>query len=162
MTRKEIAERFAELLRSQIDAETGQMIILKMVAAMDESEAGSLLEEAEDMTRYCDYLTEREARGIVAGLYNHDGSHGPHWKDIEAMTDVVESYGISTDVEGQYNRWAWFVTMNRVWSDMWGVLKGHVQPEDEARVSAELTRATLMDADRPIRLREYYGLDAAE
>lgn len=78
------------------------------------------------------------------------------------MTDAVESNGISTDVEGQYNRWAWLVTMNRIWSDMWGVLKGYVQPEDEARVSAELTRATLMDADRPIRLREYYRLDTEE
>ena len=162
MTRKEIAERFAGLLRSQMDTEAGQIIILKMVAAMDGNEADSLLEEAEAMTRYCDYLTEREAREIVAGLHNHDGSRGPHWKDCEAMTDVVESYGISTDVEGQYNRWAWFVTMNRIWSDMWGVLKGYVQTEDEARVSAELTRATLMDADRPMRLREYYRLDTEE
>ena len=78
------------------------------------------------------------------------------------MTDVVESYGISTDVEGQYNRWAWFVTMNRIWSDMWGVLKGYVKAEDEAKLSAELTRATLMDSDRPMRLREYYKLDAEE
>lgn len=146
------------LLRERIDNETGQAIITKMVGAMDGNRCETIVEECEDMVRFRNYLSEDEAMDVVRKFMNFDGSRGPHWSKPEDAFRAVQSLGLQYEAAGGYNRWAFFVVLNMVWSDEWGVLHNYVSPDQEVRVCAELAQAKLEDVDKVFSVRKYFGV----
>jgi len=147
-----------ELLRANIATEVGETMIAKMVDGLDEKESEKILDFTKQMLCYPDFLCEHEASCIVKDFINFDGSQGPRWKDPAALFDAMEKLGITADFPGHYNKWAWYTTMNMVWSDEWGVLKLYINPDSEVKVIAEITEARLLDKDRGFRVRGYFGV----
>lgn len=152
------AERFIGLLRDRIESESGRAIVLKMVASMSEDNAKALADECEDLVRFRNYLSEDEAMDVVRKFMNFDGSRGPHWSKPEDAFRAVQSLGLQYEADGGYNRWAFFVVLNMVWSDEWGVLHNYVSPDQEVRVCAELAQAKLEDVDKVFSVRKYFGV----
>lgn len=152
----DIATRFISILRENIDTETGQAIILKMVGEMNNERSGIIAEECEGLVKYQNYLSEDEARAIMDKFVNFDGSRGAHWKDADSAFRAISALGIESDKVGEYNRWAFLTTMNMVWSDEWGVLRNYASEEQETRVCAELAVARLEDADGGFSVRRYF------
>lgn len=156
---KLVKARILSLLAERAGSESGRTIVLKIAEGLDDSKASMIITECEEMVRYRNWLSEREAIDIVTGFVNLDNSKGPHWKDAGAMFDAVETLGISPDCLSKWNRWAWYATINMVWSDEWGVLSAHIDQSEELRVCAELTKARLNDPDGGFNVRRYFGLD---
>lgn len=154
----DIATRFISILRENIDTETGQAIVLKMVGEMNNERCGIIADECEDMVRFQNYLSEEEANSIMAKFVNFDGSRGPHWEDADAAFRAVSALGIEYEKAGEYNRWAFLSVLNMVWSDEWGVLRNYATSEQELRVCAELAVARLEDEDKVFSVRKYFGL----
>lgn len=155
----ELAYRIIELLKSKRDDDSARTIVMKIMEGYKDSEAETLVSELEEMSRYQDYLSEEEAMDIVSRFENYDGSRGPHWRDPDALYTTVDALGVKTCSEGHYNKWAFFAIMNMIWSDYWGVLKHYAQQSDEAKICAEMAAARLVDRDRSIPVRWYFGLD---
>jgi hypothetical protein len=151
-----IAGRFMDLLRERIDTETGQAIILKLIETMDAESASAIADECEDFVRYREYLSEDEASRVVRNFVNFDGSRGGHWDEADELFKALDALGIRYEKDDEYNRWAFFTVMNMVWSDEWGVLRNYANPEQEARVCAELAVARLEDADEGFSVRRYF------
>jgi hypothetical protein len=154
----DIATRFISILRENIDTETGQAIVLKMVGEMNDERCGIIADECEDMVRFRNYLSEDEANSIMTKFVNFDGSRGPHWEDADAAFRAVSALGIEYEKAGEYNKWAFLAVLNMVWSDEWGVLRNYATSEQELRVCAELAVARLEDEDRVFSVRKYFGL----
>lgn len=154
--KEKIAERIAELLRKRIDNDSGLAIVMKMTEAMGER-AAAVADECDVMVRYDQYLTESEAKSVTAAFDNFDGSHGPRWKDPQALFVAAAQAGVKSDDEPKYNDWAFYAVMNMIWSDYWGALRQFV-PQDEVRVCAELAKAALCDRDHGFNVRRYFGL----
>lgn len=149
--------RILALLAASPDS--GSSVILGMAGILDERKAAQIVSECEEMARYRNWLSREEAVAVVSGFVNLDGSKGPHWKDAETMFASVETLGVPPDNAPCWNRWAWFATMNMIWSDEWGVLSSRIGQSEEARVCAELTKARLNDPDGGFNVRRYFRLD---
>lgn len=154
----DIATRFISILRENIDTETGQAIVLKMVGEMNDERCGIIADECEDMVRFRNYLSEDEVNSIMTKFVNFDGSRGPHWEDADAAFRAVSALGIEYEKAGEYNKWAFLAALNMVWSDEWGVLRNYATSEQELRVCAELAVARLEDEDKVFSVRKYFGL----
>ncbi len=152
MTKKEIFETILDVV-SDI---SGLAIVMKMTEAMGER-AAAVADECEVMVRYDQYLTESEAKSVTAAFDNFDGSHGPRWKDPQALFVAAAQAGVKSDDEPKYNDWAFYAVMNMIWSDYWGALLQFV-PQDEVRICAELAKAALCDRDHRFNARRYFGL----
>lgn len=152
-------ERLLGLLREGLGSELGRSVVMRIVSNIGDDEIRRIVGECEEMARYRNWLSEREAADIVTGFVNLDGSKGPHWSDPDSMFSAVEALGISPDNAPNWNRWAWYATMNMVWSDEWGVLSAHIDQSEETRVCAELTKARLEDPDEGFNVRRYFRLD---
>lgn len=156
---KNARDRLLGLLRDGFGSESGRRVVMRVVSNISDDEISRIVRECEEMAAFRNWLSESEARDIVAGFVSLDGSRGPHWGDADAMFAAVEAIGFSPDNAPGWNRWAWFATMNMIWSDEWGVLSSHIDQSEEARVCAELTKARLEDPDGGFVIRRYFGLD---
>lgn len=139
--------------------DSGSSVILRMARNLDERKVIQIASECEEMVRYRNWLSKEEAVAVVSGFVNLDGFKGPHWKDSETMFASVEALGVPPDNAPCWNRWAWFATMNMIWSDEWGVLSSYIDQSEEARVCAELAKAKLNDPDGGFNARRYFRLD---
>lgn len=154
----DIATRFISILRENIDTETGQAIVLKMVGEMNDERCGIIADECEDMVRFRNYLSEDEANSIMTKFVNFDGSRGPHWDDADAAFRALSSLDIEYEKTGEYNKWAFLAVLNMIWSDEWGVLRNYATSEQEVRVCAELAVSRLEDRDRVFSVRRYFKM----
>ena len=154
----DIATRFISILRENIDTETGQAIVLKMVGEMNDERCGIIADECEDMVRFRNYLSEDEANSIMTKFVNFDGSRGPHWDDADAAFRALSSLDIEYEKTGEYNKWAFLAVLNMIWSDEWGVLRNYATSEQEVRVCAELAASRLEDRDRVFSVRRYFKM----
>lgn len=154
----DIATRFISILRENIDTETGQAIVLKMVGEMNDERCGIIADECEDMVRFQNYLSEEEFEEITSKFVNFDGSRGAHWDDADAAFRALSSLDIEYEKTGEYNKWAFLAVLNMIWSDEWGVLRNYATSEQEVRVCAELAASRLEDRDHVFSVRRYFKM----
>lgn len=147
-----------EILLKQKGKQSWKSILTGLTVNLEESDLIMLIERAEGLMKYDNFLCEDEAMQILKGFINFDGTSGAHWKDPQAMFNAVESAGYDYDVEGEYNKWAWFATMNMIWGDEWGVLKTYLASEHEVKIIAELTKERLEDPDGIFNVRQYFNV----
>ncbi len=65
-------------------------------------------------------VTQDMAKEWVAHMENSDGTHGAHWA-IADTTSVAKAHGVTFD---HISDWCWWATMNMMYSDYYGDLKG--------------------------------------
>lgn len=154
---KEKKRRFMEMIYEKIGKDHDLVpIIITMVDMVDDEER---FEEMYDIhagvETYGQFLTEREARSIVNGFVNYDGSRGGKWSP-DVLFSAVESLGGDKAVEGKYNCWALFALMNMMHSDYGGALMTELQGDDYALMCYRLSLAWLGDRDHKNDVRSYF------
>ena len=142
---------------NRVEPKYGCMVIQMFIDDVGDERASEILDLSEGMMRYKNYLTESEAIDIVNGMVNYDGSKGAKWKP-EDVKSAVTNLGGKCDMEGEYNFWSLYATMEMKHSDEWGVLRNLIEPSKEAAVCYELAKASLLDKDGKFNVRKYFGI----
>lgn len=152
----DLSKRILNIL-NRVEPKYACMVLDMFVDEVGEDRAGEILDLSEGMSHYKNYLTESEARRVVDGMVNYDGSKGAKWKP-EDVKSVVQSIGGKCEMEGEYNFWALYATMEMKHSDEWGVLRNVIEPAKEAAVCYELAKASLLDRDGKFNVRKYFDV----
>lgn len=152
----ELSKKFMSILKS-VDEKSGCRLLQAFVNEIGEERSHEILDLAEGMIRYKNYLTEREAIHIVNGMLNYDGTKGAKWSP-EDVKSAIMSIGGKCEMDGEYNWWAMYATIEMKHSDEWGVLKSLIDPSKEAAVCYELAKACLLDKDEKFNVRRYFQL----
>ena len=134
-------------------------VIMEMVDLLeDNDEFERLAELHKGMSEYNgQYLMEKEAKRIVDGFENYDGTRGAKWQP-STLFGAVESLGGKREVKGEYNCWALFAVMNMISSDYGGVISSVAQGDSYAKMCYMMAVALLQDRDKKFHVRRYYGL----
>lgn len=155
-----IKQEFIEMLKEARGTPQEWSVIMAMVDMLDDAE------EFEEMAKlhkgiaeYGQFLTEKEAKRIVDGFKNFDGTRGPKWAMPAMVWDTVERLGGKKSEMGKYNCWTLFVLMNMMHSDYGGVLMTLAQGDAYAKAAYLMSIAWLDDPDRQRNIREYFGLE---
>lgn len=131
-------------------------IIASLVGMIDhEDRFEELFDIYEGIEEYGQYLTEKEAKQIVDGFVNYDGSRGAKWPP-QVLFSAVESLGGDKSVKGRYNCWALFVLMNWLHSDYGGALMTKLQGNDYALMVYQMALAWMNDKDGDHDVREMF------
>lgn len=152
----ELSKRFMNIL-NRVETKYACLILDMFIDEIGEDRACEILELSEGMSKYKNYLTENEAKRIVEGMVNYDGSKGAKWKP-EDVKSAITNLGGKCEMEGEYNFWAMYATMEMKHSDEWGVLRNVVEPSKEAAVCYELAKASLLDKDGKFNVRKYFDV----
>ena len=152
----DLSKRFMNVI-NRVEPKYGCMVIQMFIDDVGDERASEILDLSEGMMRYKNYLTESEAIDIVNGMVNYDGSKGAKWKP-EDVKSAVTNLGGKCDMEGEYNFWSLYATMEMKHSDEWGVLRNLIEPSKEAAVCYELAKASLLDKDGKFNVRKYFGI----
>lgn len=150
----ELSKKFMSILK-RVDEKSGCRLLQAFVDEIGEERSCEILELAEGMIRFKNYITEKEAMHIVNSMINYDNSKGAKWSP-EEVKNAILSLGGKCELEGEYNWWALYVTIEMVHSDEWGVLKTIVESSKEAAVCYELAKAKLLDKDEKYNVRSYF------
>lgn len=150
----DLSKRFMNIL-NRVEPKYGCMVIDMFIDEVGEDRASEILDLSEGMTRFKNYLTENESKRIVDGMVNYDGTKGAKWKP-EDVKSAVMNIGGKCELEGEYNWWALYTTIEMKHSDEWGVLRNVVEPAKEVSVCYELARASLLDKDGKFNVRRYF------
>lgn len=155
---KELRKEFVEMLEHERNTPIGWAIIMSMVDMLeDEDELERLAETHKGMQEYGQFLSEKEARSIVDGFRNYDGTRGAKWQP-NVLFGTVESLGGKRAEMGKYNCWALYAVMNMISSDYGGVIQTIAQGDTYAKVCYMMAVAFLTDPDRRENVREYFGV----
>jgi hypothetical protein len=120
---KELRKEFVRMLEQERGTPIGWAIIMSMVDMLeDEDELERLAETHKGMQEYGQFLSEKEARSIVDGFRNYDGTRGAKWQP-NVLFSAVESLGGKRAEMGKYNCWALYAVMNMMSSDYGGVIQ---------------------------------------
>lgn len=147
----------------ECDTEIVLSMFKKAMKALSESSpktASSIVDTCEGLLTYDNYLTEEEADQIVSSMTGQDGTKAGKWKDADTVFRKLESVGVPTSTEHGYNKWAMFVTMNRIASD-YGLILNELSQNDANRyfdICVKMALATLEDIDAPSNIRRYFRL----
>lgn len=152
----DLSKKFMSILK-RVDEKSGCRLLQAFVDEIGEQRSFEILDLAEGMIRFKNYVTEKEAMQIVNNLLNYDNSKGAKWSPDEVKA-AITSLGGKCEMEGEYNWWSMYVTIEMVHSDEWGVLKGLVEPQKEAALCYELAKAKLLDKDELYNVRTYFQL----
>lgn len=153
---KEMKKEFLEMLEKERGTPIGWSIIMSMVGLLEEDdELERLAEIHKGVQDYGQYLTEDEAKKVVEGFRNYDGSRGGKWRP-EVLFSAVESLGGKRAEMGHYNCWALYAAMNMIHSDYGGVLITMVQGDAYAKACYMMAVAWLNDPDRKHDIRHYF------
>lgn len=150
----DLSKRFMNIL-NRVEPKYGCMVIDMFIDEVGEDRASEILDLSEGMTRFKNYLTENESKRIVDGMVNYDDSKGAKWTP-EELKNVINSLGGKCEIDGQFNWWSLYTTIQMVHSDEWGVLRNVVEPTKEAAVCYELAKAKLLDKDKIFNVRKYF------
>lgn len=112
------------------------------------------------------YLSDEEAKHIVAGFISQDGSRGPHWEKV-TFEGAVNRLGGKTEDAPHYNSNALWVVANMIYSDhaesiaedMGYSTVGNAPAEKMAKSCYRKAVESLTDPDRPRFVRAYFDLD---
>jgi hypothetical protein len=155
---KELRKEFVRMLEQERGTPIGWAIIMSMVDMLeDEDELERLAETHKGMQEYGQFLSEKEARSIVDGFRNYDGTRGAKWQP-NVLFSAVESLGGKRAEMGKYNCWALYAVMNMMSSDYGGVIQTIAQGDSYAKVCYMMAVAFLTDPDRRENVREYFDL----
>ena len=152
----DLSKRFMDVL-NRVEPKYGCMVLQAFIDDVGNERAGEILDLSEGMMKYKNYLTEKEAHNIVDNFINFDGTRGAKW-NAETAKSVITSLNGKCEMDGEYNWWALYATMEMVHSDEWGVLRNLIDPSKEAAVCYELAKAKLLDKDGVFNVRTYFGL----
>lgn len=119
----------------------------------DPRKAEEMLGEFE-MIQYHNYLSRDEARTIMDGFMNYDGTKGGKWSS-EKIDNFLKMRGLPTEQQPYYNFYALAVAMNRIHSDYGGEIKDLTDDYDVACYNLAL--CDLKNQDRPRWIRNYFS-----
>lgn len=155
---KEVRQEFLRMLEQERGTPTGWAIILSMVQMLDEDDDLERLADIhKGVQEYGQFLTEDEARKVVDGFRNYDGTKGGKWRP-DVLFSAVESLGGKRAEKGRFNCWALYAVMNMMSSTYGGVIITLAQGDAYAKVCYMMAIAWLNDPDRSKDVREYFGL----
>jgi hypothetical protein len=155
---KEVRQEFLRMLEQERGTPAGWAIILSMVQMLDEDDDLERLADIhKGVQEYGQFLTEDEARKVVDGFRNYDGTKGGKWRP-DVLFSAVESLGGKRAEKGRYNCGALYAVMNMMSSDYGGVIITLAQGDAYAKVCYMMAIAWLNDPDRSKDVREYFGL----
>lgn len=153
-------QEFIQMLKDARGTPQEWSVIMAMVDMLeDDEEFEGMAELHKGIAEYGQFLTEKEARRIVDGFRNFDGSRGPKWAMPSQVWDTVERLGGHKAEYGKYNCWSLFVLMNMMHSDYGGVLMTLAQGDAYAKAAYMMSLAWINDPDRHRSIREYFGLE---
>lgn len=152
----DLSKRLMNII-NKVEPKYGCMVMQMFIDDVGDERASEIIDLSEGMMKYKNYLTESEAVDIVNGMVNYDGSKGGKWKPEEAKSAIM-NLGGKCEMEGEYNWWAMYATMEMKHSDEWGVLRNLIEPSREAAVCYELAKASLLDKDGKFNVRKYFGI----
>ena len=150
----DLSKRFMGIL-NRVEPKYGCMVLDMFIDEVGEDRASEILELSDGMSHYKNYLTENEAMRIVDSMVNYDNSTGAKWKPDDVKS-AITSLGGKCEMEGEYNFWAMYATMEMKHSDEWGVLRNLIEPSKEVLVCYELAKASLLDKDNKFNVRKYF------
>ena len=157
---EKMKQEFIQMLKEARGTPQEWSVIMAMVDMLeDDEEFEEMAELHKGIAEYGQFLTEKEARRIVDGFRNFDGSRGPKWSMPQQVWDTVERLGGSKYEKGKYNCWSLFVLMNMMYSDYGGVLMTLAQGDTFAKAAYMMSLAWINDPDRHRSIREYFGLE---
>ena len=157
---EKMKQEFIQMLKEARGTPQEWSVIMAMVDMLeDEDEFEEMAELHKGISEYGQFLTEREAKRIVDGFHNYDGSRGPKWSMPAQVWDTVERLGGKRAEKGRYNCWALFTLMNMMHSDYGGVLMTLAQGDAYAKAAYMMSLAWVDDPDRRWSIRQYFGLE---
>jgi hypothetical protein len=157
---EKMKQEFVQMLKEARGTPQEWAIIMAMVDMLeDEDEFEEMAQLHKGIAEYGQFLTEKEARKIVDGFKNYDGSRGPKWAMPSQVWDTIERLGGHKSMVGKYNCWAMFALMNMMHSDYGGVLVQVAQGDMYAKAAYMMAVAWVDDPDRRWTIREYFGLE---
>lgn len=155
---KELKREFMEMLEHERGTPTGWAVIISMVEMLeDDDELERLAEIHKGKQEYGQYLTEEEAKRVVDGFRNYDGTRGAKWQPV-VLFGAIESLGGKRSEMGKYNCWSLYAVMNMMSSDYGGVIMTLAQGDAYAKVCYMMAVAFLTDVDRKHDVREYFDI----
>lgn len=154
----------AQDFRSEVEGLTPEMqrrALLLLAGMVGDAERDRALEYLRMASRFRDYLSADEARMVVDTFISAEGTQGPRWPDSDALFRRATELGIPCEVDGQYNRWAFFAVTNMMQSDYGAVLRQYVDGDKLPRLCLQLAQAYLCDPDRPegATIRRYLEIE---
>ena len=152
----ELSKKFMSIIK-RVDDKSGCRLLQAFVDEIGDERSYEILDLAEGMIHFKNYVTEKEALQIVNNFLNYDNSKGAKWSPEEVKAAIM-SLGGKCEMDGEYNWWSMYVTIEMVHSDEWGVLKTIVEPSKEAALCYELAKAKLLDKDELFNVRTYFQL----
>lgn len=157
---EKMKQEFVQMLKEARGTPQEWAIIMAMVDMLeDEDEFEEMAQLHKGIAEYGQFLTEKEARKIVDGFKNYDGSRGPKWSMPAQVWDTIERLGGHKALAGKYNCWAMFALMNMMHSDYGGVLIQLAQGDMYAKAAYMMAVAWVDDPDKKWSVREYFGLE---
>lgn len=162
MTKQEMTEKFGMLYGMMaVSGDVRQMhtfgnVHKKMMAWMIDNKPELAEEYIEELCsiRWRQYLTRNEATAVVRGMV----PTAP-W-DYSTWEKAMESLHLEWEREGVFNRYALWVAMNQVYTDMGEsllkVMGVDVPDEKLVPVVHDMAVSLLTDADGKYRIREYH------
>jgi hypothetical protein len=157
---EKMKQEFIQMLKDARGTPQEWSVIMAMVDMLeddDEFEEMAILHKG--IAEYKEFLTEKEAKKIVDGFKNYDGSRGAKWTMPAVVWETIERLGGKKAEAGRYNCWTMFVLMNMIYSDYGGVLMTLAQGDTFAKAAYMMSLAWLDDPDRRMTIREYFELE---
>ena len=105
-----------------------------------------------DSIRWKNYLTQKEAEKIVAGMQPRAPWNREVWKN------AMQEAGYDIEKEPCFNSCALWVTMNMIMSDSSETLAKYVGNDNLLKVVHDLAVDKLTDKDEVFSVRRYFGL----
>ena len=153
-------QEFITMLKEARGTPQEWSVVMAMVDMLeDEDEFEEMAELHKGIAEYGAFLTEKEAKRVVDGFKNYDGSRGAKWAMPAVVWETVERLGGQRSEKGKYNCWALFALMNMIYSDYGGVLMQIASGDTFAKAAYMMSLAWLDDPDRHMTIREYFGLE---
>lgn len=117
---------------------------------------------AEGISTYNNYVSERECKEIIEKSVNYDGSHGfAFQQSVDTILEWLKNNNKQIDNTPYFNKYALIVTMHKFASDQGSVIYNLVNKEDDKFIYAcyDLAVAQLKDNDKIKWVRWYFNLD---
>lgn len=157
---EKMKQEFIQMLKEARGTPQEWSVIMAMVDMLeDEEEFEEMAELHKGIAEYGQFLTEKEAKRIVDGFRNFDGTRGAKWGMPAQVWETVERLGGKKHDKGHYNCWALYTLMNMMHSDYGGVLQTLAQGDAYAKAAYLMSVAWIDDPDRRMNIREYFGLE---
>lgn len=172
MDKKELLEKFCTLYTEATTSKDTEDIkvslamfkkAVKLLTEVSFRDAKELIECYEGSLKFYNFVTEAEAMDLVDSFMNQDGSRGPKWRDPQAFFQKVTDLGGKPECEPHYNKWALYVTMNKIHAMQSNVITKWVGDDRDKYVVScyELALTHLKDKHHLSWIRGHFGLSSA-